>query len=60
FQGTGIELDHTLPLTIEAVREHGFDGASDRVRRARFAKALELLGAPKGDLDAFVRLADEE
>ena len=60
FQGTGIELDHTLPLTIEAVRAHGFDEASYRIRRVRFARALELLGAPEGDLDALVRLADEE
>lgn len=59
FQETGIELDHPLPLTIEAVREHGYEEALQRVRRARFAKALEVIGAPAGDLDALVELADE-
>ena len=57
FQDVGIELDHAIPLTIEQVREHGIDAARDRVRRARFAKALELLGAPASDLDALVELA---
>ncbi len=59
FQGRGVELDHAVPLTIEAVREHGYDDALARVRRARFAKALEVLGAPAGDLDALVALADD-
>ncbi|MHC5211808.1 MAG: S41 family peptidase [Planctomycetota bacterium] len=59
FQGTGIELDHALPLTIEDVRARGYEEAMARVPRARFAKALELLGAPASDLDAFVALADE-
>jgi carboxyl-terminal processing protease len=58
FQATGIELDHALPLTIEEVRKHGLDAALASVRRARFAKALELLGAPAGDVDALVALAD--
>ena len=57
FQETGIELDHALPLTVEDVRAHGFEEAQDRVRRARFAKALELLGAPADGLDALVELA---
>lgn len=60
FQGTGIELDHALPLTIEAVRAQGFEQALAQVRRARFAKALELLSAPLGGLEALVALADEE
>ncbi len=59
FQGTGIELDHALPLTIEAVRAHGLDQALANVLRARLAKALELLGAREGDLGALVALADE-
>jgi len=59
FQETGIELDHALPLTIEDVRAHGYDEALARVRRARFAKALEVLDAPPDDLDAFVTLADD-
>lgn len=58
FQATGIELDHTIPLTIEDAREHGLDEALRRVRRARFAKALEILGAPASDLDAFLELAE--
>ncbi len=58
FQETGIELDHALPLTIEDVRAHGIEEALERVRRARFGKALEVLGAPVGDLDAFVALAE--
>ena len=59
FQSQGVELDHALPLTIEAVRQHGYDEALRQVRRARLAKALEVLGAPAGDLDALVELADE-
>jgi len=58
FQDTGIELDHAFPLTIEDVRAHGHEEALDRVRRARFAKALQVLGAPAGNLDALVALAD--
>jgi len=58
FQATGIELDHSFPLTIEEVRAKGFDEAHAEVRRARFAKALELLGAPADDVEAFVALAD--
>lgn len=57
FQATGIEVDHSLPLTIEDVREHGFDGAVERVRRARFARALELLGGGDEHLAALVRIA---
>lgn len=59
FQRDGVELDHDLPLTIEDVREHGYDGARERVRRARFARALEVLGAPAEDLDALLALARE-
>jgi len=59
FQGRGVELDHALPLTLEAARAHGFDQALERVRRARFAQALEVLGAPAADLDALLALADE-
>ncbi len=59
FQGTGIELDHALPLTIADVQAHGFEQAEARVRRARFAQALEVLGAPADALDALVALADE-
>ncbi len=57
FQGTGIELDHALPLTIAAVRAQGYEEALDQVRRARFAQALAVLGAPAGDLDEFMALA---
>ena len=59
FQEQGIELDHALPLTIEDARAHGLDEAIARVRRARFAKALEVLGAPADDIDALVAMADE-
>jgi C-terminal processing protease CtpA/Prc len=59
FQETGIELDHAFPLTIEDVRAHGYDEALARVRRARFGKALEVLGAPADDLDALLAMADE-
>ena len=59
FQGTGIALDHSLPLTIEDVRAYGVDEAVARIRRARFAKALEVLGAPTSDLDALLTLAHE-
>ena len=57
FQERGVELDHAFPLTIEDVRAHGFEEALERVRRARFAKALEVLEAPAHDLDALVALA---
>ena len=59
FQETGIELDHALPLTIEDVRRHGLDEALTRIRRARFAAALEVLGASSALLDELVALADE-
>jgi hypothetical protein len=58
FQETGIELDHAFPLTIEDVHAHGYEEALARVRRARFAKALEVLGAPADDLDALLVMAD--
>ena len=58
FQHVGIELDYDLPLTIEDVRKHGLEAALQRVRRARFGKALEVLGAPEGDLDALLALAE--
>ena len=59
FQETGIELDHAFPLTLADVRERGYDAALARVRRARFAKALEILEAPASDLDGLLALADE-
>lgn len=59
FQEVGIELDHSLPLTVAAVREHGYDAALERVRRARFKKALELLEAPLSDLDVLMKFAAE-
>lgn len=59
FQGAGIELDHALPLSLADVRAHGLDEALTRVRRARFAKALELLDAPASDLDAFLALTEQ-
>jgi len=58
FQETGIELDHDLPLTVADVRAHGYDEAVGRVRHARFAKALTVLGAPATDVDALLALAD--
>ena len=57
FQGTGIELDHDIPLTIEDARTLGLDEALQRVRRARLAKALEVFSAPASALDALVELA---
>ena len=59
FQSTGVQLDHALPLRIEAVRTHGYDEELERVRRMRFAKALEILGAPASSLDALIGLAGE-
>jgi hypothetical protein len=35
FQGTGIELDHVLTLTVADMRAHGLGEALARVRRAR-------------------------
>ena len=57
-QDRGVQLDHALPLELEDVREHGYDGALRRVRRARLAKALEVLGGPPSDLDGLVALAE--
>lgn len=59
FQDRGVTLDHALPLTIEDVRHYGYDEAKRRVRRARFAKALQILGAPSKDVEALVSLADD-
>jgi len=56
FQETGIQLDHAVPLTIADVRSLGIDMALEQVRRARLSKALEVLGAPASDLEAFVTL----
>lgn len=58
FQEVGIELDHELSLTIEDVRAQGYEAAENKIRRARFAKALEQLGAPASDLEALISLAD--
>ena len=58
FQEVGVEPDHDIPLTVEDARELGYEEAVARVRRARFAKALELLGAPAADLDELLELAD--
>ena len=57
FQGTGIQLDHDLPLTIQDVRTLGLDEAIKKVRRARLAKALEILQAAAIHLDELVELA---
>lgn len=59
FQEKGIELDYALPLTVANVREVGYENALERVRRARFGRALELLGAPESDLEELYRLAEE-
>lgn len=59
FQDRGVTLDHPLLLTIEAARELDIEAARTQVRRARFAKALKVLGAPAEDLDALVALADD-
>ena len=59
FQGTGIELDHDLPLTIDQARTHGLDKALKLVRRARLARALKVLGAPATDVEALVSLAEK-
>ena len=58
FQATGVDLDHGIPLTVEAIRASGAKRAIAQVRRARYGKALEVLGAPAEDLDALVKLAD--
>jgi hypothetical protein len=52
FQEVGIELDHELALTIADVRSLGFEVALERVTRARFAKALEILGRPEHEVEA--------
>ena len=59
FQEKGIEVDHFLPLTVAKVREVGIEEALRQVRRARYAKALEVLNAPKEDLDALVQLSQQ-
>lgn len=59
FQAKGIVVDEFLPLTIEDIRAHGVEQAQDSVRRARFAAALEALGAPASDLDTLMSLAVE-
>ena len=58
FQEVGIEVDHELRLTIEAVRELGYDEARTRIRRARFAKALEILGGTPDDADVLLELSE--
>lgn len=60
IQDVGVELDHAFPMTIEEVREHGYEAALERVRHRRFAKALELLGAPAADLEAFLAIAPDD
>lgn len=60
FQAVGIELDHALPLTVADVRALGLQPARDAVRRARFTKALELLGGEPGRVDELIELADSE
>lgn len=57
FQERGVELDHPIHLTLESVREHGLGEARRLVRRARYAKALELLEAPPEHLDELFALA---
>ncbi len=57
FQERGVTLDHAIELTIEAVREMGYDEAQEAVRRARLAKALTALGGESEILDAIVRMA---
>ena len=44
--------------TAQEMRELGYDEARERVRRERFAKALEVLDAPAEDLEAFLALAE--
>ena len=44
FQHLGVPLDHDVPLTVESVRELGYDEALAQVRRERFAVALNELG----------------
>lgn len=57
FQEVGIALDHALPLTVEDVQEYGIEEALVLVRRARYVKALEVLGGDAEDLDALLALA---
>lgn len=57
FQEKGIEVDHFLPLTVEDLHEYGVDVAVDRILRARYAKALEVLGAPASDFETLMTLA---
>ena len=57
FQEVGIERDHACDLTIEDVRAFGHEEARLRVRRARIAKAVELLGGGAADVDALDKIA---
>jgi len=57
FQERGIEVDHLIELTLADARKLGIEAARKRVQRARFAQALEILGAPASDVDAFCALA---
>lgn len=58
FQDDGVQVDHSIALTIEAVRAHGYEDAVARVRRARYRKALEVLERPREAIDALLRLAN--
>lgn len=59
FQEVGIALDWSIPLTVEDVRSYGIEEANARVRRARIKKALEVLEAPAGHLEALDKLLQE-
>lgn len=57
FQHVGVELDHEISLTVEALRELGHAKAVESVRRARFAKALEVLEQDPEQVEALLQLA---
>ncbi len=57
FQEVGIDLDLEIPLTIEAARAMGIEGAEEEVLRARLAQALQQLQAPASHLGALLELA---
>lgn len=57
FQEKGIEVDHFLPLTVEAMYRHGYEEARTRVEHARYAKALAVLKAPAEHLEGLLTLA---
>lgn len=59
FQEVGVEVDFPIPLLIQDVHLLGYEQALAKVRRARIAKACEVLGAPESTLEDLFQLASK-